>query len=489
MSGVVRFRPHVFEHRGACYAYDPGANEVCKIDPVVAGRLGCGVGGFDRDKLHTTEELRRADIEIGDAVAEGLFCAEPVPELDVCGSCRGDSEYDAHLSQLTLSVTERCNLRCSYCPHTHGGLEWQRLHSDRVMPQETMAAALRYFLPRCADAPVATISFYGGEPLLEFDTIRQGVKIIEEESPRTDIRIVIDTNGVLLGEREVLEFVVDHRLHLQLSLDGPAAIHDRHRVRGDGSPSHAFIMEGLKNLLAMDPEAAGRLRYQVTVVDAGDLERIGAWFAHFPPYIEAGIVEPPTLGVNFVDRSGIDPAVIGLDEATLTAAAGHVARYRNAYIEARRRGDEPDPVARALYDGILIRFYHRSRTAPERVMAPAGFCAAGRRRLHVNVQGEFQPCERTGARLMIGDVASGIDATAAWGLTEEFVASMKERCRRCWAVRLCTICATSMVEGVNVPEQACDQVRASLEETLRLWVDLVDAGDRAMEFLRLSRIS
>lgn len=476
---------HGFHHRDRHYVYDPRVNEVCLVGREVAERLGFRSPGA---QPLTDCEHQAADQEIEAARNSGLFLPAEPPRLESCRSCYDEETFTSGLSQLTLSLTERCNLRCAYCPHTHDGLPWQRAHSDREMSREVMASALRYFLPRCVGAEQASVSFYGGEPLLAFERIQEAVELIEAESPRSDLRIIVDTNGLLLGDEQVLDFLIDHRLHLQISLDGPAAIHDRHRLRGDGGASHAVVMEGIRALLARDPAACDRLRLQATVVDAGELDEIGAWFAAFPPYRELGIEGVPHVGVNLADLSGVDPGEPWLRVVDLTARSRHLSESRERYVKVRRRGEDPDPVARALFDGDLIRFFHRSRDAIGETVSPAGFCIAGRRRLHVTANGEFQPCERVGRVLMIGNVEEGINAGTAEDLVDGFVEAQRERCRTCWAVRLCTVCATSLVNGTEVPEAVCENVRRSREDVLRLWVDLVAAGDEAMAFLKNSTV-
>ncbi len=483
MSGRVGF--HHFQHRDHHYVYDPRVNEVCLVSAAVVDLLGFHLSD---DATISTRERRDADAEIDIARASGLFRSFATPRLEVCRSCYDEEGFATGLSQLTLSLTERCNLRCEYCPHTHDGLTWQRAHSDREMSREVMTRALRYFLPRSVGAEHASVSFYGGEPLLAFERVKDAVAIIEAETPRPDLRIIVDTNGLLLRDEQILAFLIEHRLHLQISLDGPAAIHDRHRLRGDGGASHAVVMEGIRALLARDPAACDRLRLQATVVDAGELDEIGAWFAAFPPYRELGIEGVPHVGVNLADLSGVDPGEPWLRVVDLTARSRHLSESRERYVKVRRRGEDPDPVARALFDGDLIRFFHRSRDAIGETVSPAGFCIAGRRRLHVTANGEFQPCERVGRVLMIGNVEEGINAGTAEDLVDGFVEAQRERCRTCWAVRLCTVCATSLVNGTEVPEAVCENVRRSREDVLRLWVDLVAAGDEAMAFLKNSTV-
>jgi len=96
----------------------------------------------------------------------------------------------------------------------------------------------------------AEIVLHGGEPLLagtDFvawlaDEVRRRV------DPRVRLRIVMQTNGIALRGR-TLELLAERDVSVCVSLDGPAAAHDRHRRFADGRGSHAQVRHAL-DLLA-----------------------------------------------------------------------------------------------------------------------------------------------------------------------------------------------------------------------------------------------
>ncbi|MCP5053682.1 MAG: 4Fe-4S cluster-binding domain-containing protein, partial [bacterium] len=68
------------------------------------------------------------------------------------------------LSQLAFIVTDACNFHCTYCP--------QQKESTYMKPS-TIDKALPFFYPYLDKDAVVT--FFGGEPLLAFDTIKYAV--------------------------------------------------------------------------------------------------------------------------------------------------------------------------------------------------------------------------------------------------------------------------------------------------------------------------
>jgi sulfatase maturation enzyme AslB (radical SAM superfamily) len=77
------------------------------------------------------------------------------------------------------------------------------------------------------------LTFFGGEPLLEMESLRSGVAYAESRSQATGKRVKysISTNGLLLDDN-TLEFLAQHRFYTQLSFDGVAPMQ---RLRGKGT--------------------------------------------------------------------------------------------------------------------------------------------------------------------------------------------------------------------------------------------------------------
>lgn len=122
------------------------------------------------------------------------------------------------LSSLYLLVSGDCNLSCSYCYADGGGYG----RPVRAMTSDTMEAALRRLLPRNGRL---TVSFFGGEPMMNFQLIRHAVTFGTRlgEELNTEIKFSLTTNGTLL-DAEQLDFLRRHFSHVAVSLDGGRSI-------------------------------------------------------------------------------------------------------------------------------------------------------------------------------------------------------------------------------------------------------------------------
>ncbi len=131
-------------------------------------------------------------------------------------------------------VTKRCNLRCTYC-HAEGGA------SSEDMTIETASRVLQYLFD--VQSKSITLEFQGGEPLLNWPV----VKFMTEHARKfntlgKNLSIVLVTNMMLMDD-EKMRFLADHDVLVCTSLDGPADIHDKNRVKVSGSGSYTEVID------------------------------------------------------------------------------------------------------------------------------------------------------------------------------------------------------------------------------------------------------
>ncbi|MHB8077807.1 MAG: hypothetical protein ACYDIE_00950 [Candidatus Krumholzibacteriia bacterium] len=306
-----------------------------------------------------------------------------------------------------------------------------------------------------------------------------------------ELRFILDTNGTLLDD-DAADLIARERLYLQVSLDGPPVAHDRWRMFRDGRGSHAAVLAGLRRLLRRDPTAADRLSFQVTVAPPVDLDLLAEWFGDRRAFGELGCAAPPHVRVNFADLAACAPAGSGADAASAPRPSRARARWLDACASGRRDG--LDPLTRSLLDPAAIRFYHRPRRALPEAVVPGGCCLPGQRRLLATTDGRYQPCERTAARLTIGNVAGGPDFVRVGSLVAAFSRAVGERCRGCWAVRLCGLCYAALESAgrrqeLVLREEVCVNARQQAESMLRLYADLTARGPAAGAFLADTRLA
>ena len=97
--------------------------------------------------------------------------------------------------------------------------------------------------------------------------------------------------------------------------------------------------------------------------------------------------------------------------------------------------------------------------------------------------------------MTLGTVRTGIQADAVRRLNEEFHGAVKNRCARCWALRLCGVCFATQAENADresgsfpVPERVCQRVRAQKEETLRMMVRILAMPPETREWFDRTKL-
>ena len=100
--------------------------------------------------------------------------------------------YGRVATDLRVSLTDRCNLRCSYCMPADG-LDW--LPGDQLLRPDELARLMRIAVTRLG---VTSVRFTGGEPLLARH-LEEVVAAAAGLQPRPEISLT--TNGVGLARR------------------------------------------------------------------------------------------------------------------------------------------------------------------------------------------------------------------------------------------------------------------------------------------------
>lgn len=144
------------------------------------------------------------------------------------------------MNQLVLTVTRRCNLRCSYCPTAKDG------HPS--LDVESALRALELFTGRYGGGDV---KLFGGEPLLVPDVV-DAVLEAGERDPRVR-RVYLSTNGLGLDGALLARLADLPKVIVTLSLDGRPGDNRRLRRALPGVPDAYDHVLALRDELTKAP--------------------------------------------------------------------------------------------------------------------------------------------------------------------------------------------------------------------------------------------
>jgi uncharacterized protein len=172
----------------------------------------------------------------------GFLIDDDVDEFDILKTRNLLGKFTQDKLGVTILPTLNCNFRCIYCFIEHGN---ETMGRD---VRENLVDWVRFQMHHRMRLDVV---WFGGEPLLRLDIIRELTARFRQvcQEVGCEYRAEMASNGYLLTRdvsRELKELGVTQ---IQVSLDGPAWIHDRRRPLAGGGPTFNVILSNLINLV------------------------------------------------------------------------------------------------------------------------------------------------------------------------------------------------------------------------------------------------
>lgn len=129
-----------------------------------------------------------------------------------------------------MVVTLRCNESCVYCHASRADMD--RVDTD--MSKETAEKAVELALQ--TTSPGVTIEFQGGEPLVNFDVMKHIVQtaLAKNRAYGKALEFTMVSNLSLMDD-EKLRFLIDNKVQVCTSIDGPEALHNKQRILAGGN--------------------------------------------------------------------------------------------------------------------------------------------------------------------------------------------------------------------------------------------------------------
>lgn len=143
-----------------------------------------------------------------------------------------------------FAVTNKCNLDCLYC-QAHSSTSCLNGSMTKEIGRKAVEFALQ------SPNKSLTFEFQGGEPLLNFDVIKNMIEYSKKINTEKEIEYTIVTNLIHMTE-DKLQYLLENNVHICTSLDGPRIVHDNNRPFRDKSGSYDFVISKIKDLKSRD---------------------------------------------------------------------------------------------------------------------------------------------------------------------------------------------------------------------------------------------
>ena len=357
---------------------------------------------------------------------------------------------------MCLHIAHDCNLRCEYCFASTGDFGKGR----KLMTFETGKKAIDFLLEKSGDRENLELDFFGGEPLMNFEVVKQIVEYARsrEKEYGKRFRFTITTNGMLLDDDKI-DFINKEMSNVVLSIDGRKEVNDNIRKRVDGSGCYDVILPKFKKLV----EKRGDKEYYVR----------GTFTKHNLDFSE----DVFSLYDEGFDQISVEPVVCepeapyALTEKELSAIFSEYERLSARILENEKHGGK-------------FNFFHfmldldQGPCAIKRLRG----CGCGNEYVAITPDGDIYPCHQFVGleEYKMGNLDEG---TFNLDMKAEFAEShvyTKPECKKCWAKFYCSggCMANSYKFNHSINdtyEVSCEMERKRVECAIMIKAALADA--------------
>lgn len=395
---------HVFKYKDYNYIYDSGSGSLHECDGKTYAYLAHMLGQTEQAPDLTKEELGEIEMDIAALKEQGLLfkqetAARPPKSNEVKALC--------------IHICHDCNLRCRYCFADEGAY-----HSAReFMSEETAKKAIDFLIENSGNRKVLEVDFFGGEPLMCLDTIKNVVYYAKERAAERGKKFLFTTttNALLLNE-EAIEFFNAEMENVVLSLDGRKQVHDAIRKTVNGKGSYDFVINNIKNFV----KSRGNKHYYVR----------GTFTAKNLDFSKDVLF----LVDNGFDSISMEPVVTDIDdlaikEEHLPEILEEYERLCDEYLERYERGE-----------GFNFFHFNVDLEGGPCLSKRVSACGAGNEYFSVAPNGDIYPCHQFvgDEKFKMGNVNGGALNADIRSTFAENCLFTREKCDKCFAKYICS---------------------------------------------------
>lgn len=409
---------HKFKLGGFYIVLDVNSGGVHSVDELTYDLLDYAQPPFDVKNLdaalsalsdkYSTEDIKEAFEEVKELYNDKILFSDDDYEKF--------AKYSvvSPIKAMCLLISQDCNLRCKYCFASTGDYGEGR----KLMTFETGKKAIDFLINNSGDRVNLELDFFGGEPLMNFDVVKQIVKYArsKEKEFNKNFRFTITTNGMLLTDDKI-DFINEEMSNVVLSIDGRKEVNDRLRVRVDGTGSYDKILEGYKKLVSK----RGDKDYYVR----GTYTKYNLDFSN-------DVMHLYDLGF---DQVSVEPVMADKEMPYAIVENDLEAIYKEYEVLA-------DKLEKIRENGGFCNFFHfmldldQGPCAIKRLRG----CGSGNEYVAITPDGDIYPCHQFVGipEFIMGNLEDG---TFDNSIKEKFANThvyAKDDCKKCWAKFYCS---------------------------------------------------
>ena len=407
---------HQYKNNGYSICLDVNSGAVHIVDDIVYDIISLYEGRKEEEIIKELEskyevsDIKEALEEVKTLVEEGSLFTEDIYENYIMDFKKRKTVVKA----LCLHIAHDCNLACRYCFAEEGEYHGRR----ELMSFEVGKKALDFLIANSGSRKNLEVDFFGGEPLMNFEVVKQLVKYGREQEKiyNKNFRFTLTTNGVLLND-DIMEFANKEMANVVCSIDGRKEVNDKMRPFRNGKGSYDLILPKFKKLA----NSRNQTNYYVR-----------GTYTHFNKDFANDVIHLANEGF---EQISVEPVVAPANEP-YAIKEEDVEELKNQY----------DILAKAIIErrknGKYVNFFHFmiDLEGGPCVAKRLSGCGSGTEYLAVTPWGDFYPCHQFvgNEEFLLGNVDEGITNTKVRDEFKLCNVYAKPKCHDCFAKFYCS---------------------------------------------------
>jgi uncharacterized protein len=395
---------HIFTYDNYNYIYDTGSGSLHECDDKTRDYLLNKEGENVDISYLTDEDIAEINKDLSSLEKQGFLYKEEVKAYPV---------KSKEIKALCIHICHDCNLRCRYCFADEGAY-----HSAReFMSEDTAKAAIDFLLKNSGNRKVLEVDFFGGEPLMCLQTIKNVVYYAKAEAAKLGKRFLFTTTtNALLLDDDAIKFFNEEMENVVLSLDGRKEVHDAIRKTVNGKGSFDLVINHIKKFV----KSRGNKSYYVR----------GTFTSKNLDFAKDVIF----MAENGFDSISVEPVVTEIDD--LAIKPEHLPAIKEEYKNLC------DQYLEKYKNGQGFNFFHFNvdleggPCLSKRVSA----CGAGNEYFSVVPNGDIYPCHQFAGdpKFLMGNVFEGKINDEIRNKFANSCLFTRKKCDGCFAKFICS---------------------------------------------------
>jgi len=366
------------------------------------------------------------------------------------------------IKHISLNVAQSCNLNCVYCYGMDG-----EYNQKGFIDKEVAFRAVDWLIQQSMNEKVILITFFGGEPLLNFPLIKQVVTYAKEQTQGCGKKVFfsITTNGTLLT-KEIDAYLNEQGFSVVISFDGTLQMQNLNRPFKNKNGSHENTQSRVQEFVATRD---GKVTARATITSYNaNLKMVRDSLREIGFKRSLCAEASPNIFNNKINGSCCS---YSLREDQKKELLNDIMNQAEETFIAIKQRERP-------FSGIIFGILHRLNTKLKRKY----YCGVGRGLVGVSIDGTVYPCHRfVGSSGFEMGTVNDFNSDSRSAYINNYGVSTKH-CSTCWTRYFCgggCLYEALMTNGtMDKPySNSCDQIRRFVEKGIVVY-DKLDKSDR-----------